>query len=633
MVEESMSPEVPSNQGKEVSEIKKEVDLNGLRWLASYREGDDLDEMREKERMFLGSEDKDGENWGASFLEKQDVLFTALVGGEESSLYTTRKRLNPRVLSLRQLSKEEEAEVLRIGRDQIAEEVMVLVDDLGLKIENDEDYRIIENISAWAMGEVKERKGEVDEYLKEAYLYESFDTDEEWIDLARREFREREEGFQQYKAREFDLVGLESKTGVEIPMFKHMKGRENLRDSLKEEGRARLGIHNAFVAWKASCARPESFLRAFGFFVKDQDMPKWTSGPVDLEWLQTLSESEKGLGKDIGKALKLYIHEGEKSKKAYDDMCREKERNIGAKLEDKSENIFSQILQPAELKRVRGEIAKKTSGDGEEIAYRLMYLFGLAAKYGFTQGGCSEEDGLRSLFRVNDSWQNMIFKKGISPAPKAIVGDKDDYNKQPFRNVEFLESYPEMVGDVLLKNGEVKPLFDVLKDGDFNQVRWDEVGKGHGSFLGRVDKALKLRDKLSALTHKPEDVSVNSIKGLKDMIEGALEHEREIDKIDIKEVSTADGKVWKRRDFYQKKDLEDRVTQTILFIWAEGVIDQHSPLNDLVPLDSYWGLDSVDSFFLNLSSVLGPKEIKVLKKELRSLAWAFSLGSKRADRF
>jgi len=524
--------------------------------------------------------------------------------------------------------------VLRKGRDLIAEDVMILVDDLGLNVDDDGDYIIIENIVAWAMGDVRERKGKIDDYLKEAYLYEALDTDEEWIDLARIEFREREEGFQQYKAREFDLVGLESKTGVEIPMFKHMKGREDLRDSLKKEGRARLGIHNAFVAWKASCARPESFLRAFGFFIKDQDVPKWTSGEVDLEWLQTLSESERGLGKNIGKALKLYIQEGEESRDAYYTKCKKKETDIKVDVKDNSENIFSQVLQPAELKRIRGDMAKKTSEDGEEIAYRLMYLFGLAAKYGFSQSrGCPENDGLGSLFRVNDSWQETIDKKGISPAPKAIVGDKDNYSRQPFRYVDFLESYPEMVGDVVLKDGQFKPLFDVLEEGGFDQVRWDEVDRGQGSFLGRVDKALKLRDKLSALNHKPEDVSVDSIKGLKDIIENALVHERDIKNVKKDSKKTADGVEWKKEKIERKDGLEDNVTRAVLLNWARGVIDQHSPLNDLAPLDSYWGLESVDSFLLNLSSVLRDKEIKDLRKGIKSVAWAFSLGSKRAERF
>lgn len=479
------------------------------------------------------------------------------------------------------------------------------------------------------VGKEKKRK----EKGKESdLLYESYDNDEEWIDLARREFREREERKMQYGQREFDTVGLEAKSGVEVPMFKHMTGREELAESLKEEGRARLGIHNAFVAWKSSCGRPEEFLRAFGFSIKDQEKPDFTAEGIDLMWLKSLSEAEGGLGEEIGKALALYIKEGEKSEQAYNKMKEEKRKDIEAKMDDKSENIFSQPYQQAMIKSVRERIAKETSVDGEEIAYRLMYLFGLAAKYSYSQKG-NEKDGLGVLFRVNDFWQNTVKKKGVLPAPEPIVGDRNDLEGQPFNKLTFLLSYPEMVGEVLLKDGKVKNLIEVLRDGDFSQVRWEEVDFGHGGFLGRVEKALSLRNKLSALTHKPEDVSRYAISGLKDIIEKALEHERGVKMVKKDDKKTANGEEWKKTKMEREEGEKDYVTQWILYYWAKGVISRHSPLNNLVPLDDYWGLEAVDTFTGNLSEFLSAEKLRKLRSEIRRVPWAWNLGSKRAERF
>jgi len=470
---------------------------------------------------------------------------------------------------------------------------------------------------------------------EEDLLYESYDTDEEWIDLARREFREREERMTQYGQREFDTVGLEAKSGVEVPMFKHMEGREELAESLKEEGRARLGIHNAFIAWKSSCSRPESLLRAFGFFIKDQELPKSTAEGISLMWLKSLSEAEGELGEEIGKALALYIEEGEKSGDAYNDMKRRKRADIKAKMDDKSENIFSQIYQPAKIVDVRERIARETSVDGEEIAYRLVYLFGLAAKYSYSQsGGCAEKDGLGTLFRVNDFWQDTINKKGILPAPEPIVGSRDDVSRQPFNRLTFLQSYPEMVGEILLKSGKSKNLVEVLRDGDFSQVKWEEVDFDHGGFLARIDKALKLRDKLSALTHKPEEVSKDAILGLKDMIEKALEHEREIVNVEKKKKETVvDGVKWEKSEFDRVRGEKDSVTQGTLYFWAKGVIEGHSPLNSFVQLDDCWGLESLDAFLGNLSEVLSDEKMGRLNKKIKKLSWAWSLASRQAERF
>lgn len=428
-----MSSERSSNQEGKVVEVEKNASLDKLRWLASYREGDDISKIENEVANLLGEINKNLKEEGfkekdLSEVSKEDlllgqkVLFEDLSGGKDSNLCMMRKRLSPRVLKLRQLFKEEESEVLRRGRDSIVEEMAIMVDDLGLNIDDDEDYRIIENISVWAMGDVKERIGgdkkqesmeEATKTLKrmdrregkklvtEALRKEGVKDEESWRKWYERRLEKAYTditlGGKQYSYEEF-------KSNFEIIIKESGQKFDGLR--LMEDGYSELSESLERVTrsmWKLHCNGVATFDKRKNFMAildlrkgERPDGYKWYDlGADDFENFKKLNSSGQ-----ISKAFALYLRLGttvysKYSKGDYKDpeswQIKVKEeiyRNPWTlnPLDDKrgeSNHLEGDFLTAADVKKVRKMVVRESgSVFAENVALSLIYATDLSGAFG-----------------------------------------------------------------------------------------------------------------------------------------------------------------------------------------------------------------------------------------------------------
>lgn len=619
--------------------------------------------------------------------EAQIKFFEDLVTGRIDEIgmdiMVLKRNISEFWLSQRPLDPQKKLEALQQGETRLAEALMLLIDNLGLDDKEEIDRLIIENLSIWVFagmdGRLKGARVEASEAMRDT-LYEKYTRPEQWIALARDEFRQRQALPYPLAEVEWMKVGLETATGWEVPMFKQMRTPElsELRIKLEAEARARSGIHNAYRAYRASCQNAGELALALGFGDRKKTAPEWKVGELQMGWIETLANTEEGLGQRIGAAMAMYIEMGEndlmvrEEKERLSDMKEPLIKRIKAIVEEirgmsdgpekdllqdeinnlndeinvlnrqidvLPKNIFSDSLPPEEVLRIRSEIKKSIGGvdtdDAEELAYRLMFLFGLAAKFNYEQSpGNMERDALASLIRPNDAWQGARQANIKPPGPEAIVGLKDKPETQYFRNLTMLASFPEYVANskkrhdspvFVMKDGDVRrggTLYDVLKEGGFADVNWTSITKGYGLFAWQMDQARKLNEALTNMNTEASEVSISGLQGMHDLITKSVSHYK-----------SKDGQTVPDDNGYTSID---KRINAIKYNWLRAVIQTHDPRRGEVPPDQYWATTAIDKVLFNAEKAgfLPKADLNKLKNENWStydrLQWGMVLGNKKA---
>jgi len=559
-----MSPEKKNHQEGEVVENDKKVGLSKFKGLASYREGDDIEKIQ-GEGVDL-SESLGGriENKGDFLLMKQEVLFEELFGGENSSFCVTRKRLSPRVLELRQLSKEEEVEMLRKGRDSIAEDVMILVDDLGLDVDDEEDFIIIGNIVAWAMGDVRERKEEAEVVLKGSGTVEKATKILERMDrregkglvteALRKERVKDEESWKKWYEKRLEKAYTDITLGGKQYSYEEFKSNFEIIikesgqkfDGLKlmEDGYSELSNDLEKVTrsmWKLHCNGVATFdkRKNFGALLdlrkgERPDGYKWYDlGADDFDNFKKLSSSGQ-----ISSAFALYLRMGttvdlrysEKPKDPYsweimvDGEIYRNPWTLGVpdKEDEKLDHKKGEVLTSKDVKRIREMVVKKSgSVFAENVALSLIYATDLAGAFGARINGGNEWGcASRRLY-----YPLLELERASSLSEEF----KNDLEKWGAMELSFLEMITgknkvnKKGGVVVGREKEIR-LMQFWLDGGFDKVDYVGIGfGGTGAQTSGFFKAAKLFDLMKAEHEGGKILSQDKLREYIDWFEKAVE--------------------------------------------------------------------------------------------------------------
>lgn len=383
------------------------------------------------------------------------------------------------------------------------------------------------------------------------------------------------------------------------------------------------------------------------------------------------------LGEQVRK-LKIERTRNPGNKVIEDELIRTKERydllkSILEKSGKTDKNIFSSTCSDKEELEARTAIAtevklglkeNETGLEGENlaavrrlndinargaeaIAYRFMYLFGLAGKFNFDQDpGNSRRDATAELYRPNDYWQ--FFKEanesGIA-APASIAGPRAaDEKAQPLRSFTLLRTWPQWMEanvrtkglaavetietdiKVLKKNAEevkAKRLggvrasrkededvvvdhmqlellsrgYQMMRRGLFHEIDWSKEIKKLGLYTYYVAAAIDIKQALEKPGTKPENATL-----------------------------TIEGMLWMRdrtsRALSAMKvggdDLQDKMVDNTLYIWLRAALLAHDPRIKGVPEDRQWGSKEMGDTISNAiasSLILNPKLMQGLQKD------------------
>jgi hypothetical protein len=286
-------------------------------------------------------------------------------------------------------------------------------------------------------------------------------------------------------------------------------------------------------------------------------------------------------------------------------------------------NIFSTFTSEADTEIRRKEMADQIGSDAEELAFRLMYVTGLAGYYNFDQSPANPyRDDLASLYRPNDAWQGFREANTTEPGPIQIVGMKEYRTDQYFRSYSFLQPYPMYIGDVILRDGTVMDCFEALKSGKFSDVMWNEIKTGYGLFEYHVNIARKFKATLVQPSNE-ERLKEENMRGLRDLTEKVLDQQRDVIDTEIVQESTAGGVTYNRRKYKRARGNDDRWTQSALFNFYRSVIAQHNPSNQEISVKEMWEYSKARRLFENLkiSGVMRPDNIERLRGQADLVTW------------
>lgn len=558
-----MSSERSSNQEGKVVGVEKNASLDKLRWLASYREGDDISKIGNEVSNLLGKVNKNLKEEG--FKEKdlnevskedlllgQKVLFENLSGGKDSNLCVMRKRLSPRVLSLRQLFKEEESEVLRRGRDSIVEEVAIMVDDLGLNIDEDEDYRIIENISVWAMGDVKERIGgdkkqeSMEEATKTLKRMDRREGKKLVTEALRKEGVKDEESWRKWYERRLEKAYTDITLGGKQYSYEEFKS--NFEIIIKESGQKFDGLrlmeddHSELSEslervtrsmWKLHCNGVATFDKRKNFMAildlrkgERPDGYKWYDlGADDFENFKKLSSSGQ-----ISKAFALYLRLGLTVDPRYSEKPKDPygwEISVNGEIyrnpwtlnvpnggKDRTDHKEGEALTSSDVKRIREMVVRESGGVfAENVALSLVYATDLAGAFGArTNGGNEWGCASRRLYypfleleRIGD----------LNEGLKTFI------NRWGGMELSFMKLITD--GQRVSDEGKGVDLMEFwLKDG-FDKVDYVDIGfGGTGVQTSGFLKAAKLFDLMKAEHEGGKILSQDNLRACIDLFETSL---------------------------------------------------------------------------------------------------------------
>jgi len=323
--------------------------------------------------------------------------------------------------------------------------------------------RFQRNFASWAMGDIEQRLADVT--METNRPPAEIDTRSEWFDVARDAIGALEGNWDKtprpgaWK----DIEARNPRTGKLFYILASVQQslqREGVVVDLEKEFYARENLQRAFVTWWKYRSRHASYLK--GENVPAEDVPEVLSlQTLDvLSKLDGLKRGDRGFGAQIAQALSVYIKLAETSSgnPPKNELVVGRERIV---------NFFNTNVDLAQ-RLVAQEVVSRVCGStaAEEIAFKLMYVFGLAARgnRSFSDNPWADADG---KYYHADEW---LAKKQVGP-PCSYVGDA--YGGQG--PLSLLSDYPHLVGEVpvIIQNREQTiGLYDALKDGHFDKIQW-----------------------------------------------------------------------------------------------------------------------------------------------------------------
>jgi len=461
------------------------------------------------------------------------------------------------------------------------------------------------------------------------------------VNLMREAFRRQQQVFKVVGpdgfrgAKRLNALGQEQGVLAVIMRHKNPEVRA-VAGEMTAEADARAYIHDMWVGWESYRTNLDKLAVAMGASRASESVPQpeISIGELDFGSLAVLAEADewvegdKELGKNIGRAIQIYIESGERHLELFERMLEEERQAHAADRSfDRGEwwktydrdgrvrnaNVFSTPRTPAELAAWRERVAQEAGGvrrvgdpnepgitdqersrrlqernerlengrDAEELAFRIMYLLGYAGKYNIDQNpACARRDALATLMYPNEALQGARGARERSPGPRPIVGEKGKSGTQPLRDVRLLLTYPELLDlkqeDKILK-GEAESLHGRLRAGRFDEVDWRSIGFGYGAWTYQVGQAKMLYDTLRDMEAKIKVFTPEGLAGFHDNV-----------------VAVMKGAYRPGGD-----DFDLRVNH-VKYYWAWGVIDSHDPRNPNVSHDQMWDVLAIEMMMKNM---------------------------------
>ena len=434
------------------------------------------------------------------------------------------------------------------------------------------------------------------------------------------------------------LNALGQEQGVLAVIMRHKSPEVRaVAGEMTAEADARAYIHDMWVGWESYRTNLDKLAVAMGASRASESVPQpeVSIGELDFGSLAVLAEADewvegdKELGKNIGRAIQIYIESGERHLELFERMLEEERRAHAADRSfDRGEwwktcdrdggvrnaNVFSTPRTPAELAAWRERVAQEAGGvrrvgdpnesgitdqersrrlqernerlengrDAEELAFRIMYLLGYAGKYNIDQSpACARRDALATLMYPNEALQGARGAREKSPGPRPIVGEMGKSGTQPLRDVRLLLTYPELLdlkqGGARTVGGGMEGLHSLLRAGRFDEIDWRSIGFGYGAWTYQVGQAKMLYDTLRDMEAKIEVFTPEGLAGFHDNV-----------------VAVMEGAYRPAGD-----DFDLRVNH-VKYYWAWGVIDSHDPRNPNVSHDQMWDVLAIEMMTKNM---------------------------------
>ena len=503
------------------------------------------------------------------------------------------------------------------------------------------------------------------------------------VNLMREAFRRQQQVFKVVGpdgfrgAKRLNALGQEQGVLAVIMRHKNLEVRA-VAGEMTAEADARAYIHDMWVGWESYRTNLDKLAVAMGASRASESVPQpeISIGELDFGSLAVLAEADewvegdKELGKNIGRAIQIYIESGERHLELFERMLEEEKRAHAAgrsfdrgewwKTHDRdgrvrNANVFSTPRTPAELAAWRERVAQEAGGvrrisdpdepgitdqersrrlqerserlengrDAEELAFRIIYLLGYAGKYNIDQSSaCARRDALATLMYPNEALQGTRGAREKSPGPRPIVGEKGKSGTQPLRDVRLLLTYPELLdqkqGGVRTVGGGTGELHGLLRAGRFDEVDWRSIGFGYGAWTYQVGQAKMLYDTLRDMEAKIKVFTPEGLAGFHDNVVAVM-----------KGVYRPDGDDFERRLNHVK------------YYWAWGVIDSHDPRNPNVSHDQMWDVLAIEMMMKNMREAkIGDERRPFLPKDwvkkydlgVRGiLEWGLARGRKAPD--
>lgn len=560
------------------------------------------------------------------------------------------------------------------------------------------------NLGDWLNSSIDARIRDYDRLTKDAGIREKFKTPEQWVLAVRTKLAEFEDSEISGGRDTWLAMQIPLETTAHYPqnvqLLRSMDAPElqATKDNLTREVEARAGIHAAWKTYSSYRTDADKLVSAMTNKVGEkEEQPDEKLKFFSMGWLDSLSTSEKEggveFGKRIGKALQKYMQIGElglaiynaeqaakePSSPAMDARKSQIENNLRAlspveyqryklsqelaspgltvarkaqvevaisALPPKEANIFSDKLNEVAARRERDKIAggAAVGKEAEEIAMRIIYLFGLGAKYSFSQDFDSfSRDDLASMMRPNEAWQKDQIFSEVPVGPYEIIGKPGVFDHQPMRYLSLLASYPDMVGEVLMRDGRVIPMMRALFDGEFDQVAWNEIPSKYqyNAYIRRMGMAKTVEKKLLAIPPGgEEEITVEAIKKFRGQVEAATANIRAVDGVrsEVEGFTASDGTRWRRKKVKRIEGAADGVTELVLYNKYLAIARSHNPVLGVPPKDE-WDMVRYSTMRRNLlfresgeSSLLDPVLVDGIvspgKIGQSTIAGAFSVGKK-----